>query len=355
MTQPCNASPPFDHPKADVILRSSDNVDFRVFKLFLSLASPFFATMFELPQPSEGKSEDAGEIKDSLVVIPVTEDSRTMDALLRFCYPCTLAKNPPLDHFKDVVNVLEAAKKYSLDEVENEISQALFNPKILEVDSLRCFAIARRARLHDQTIMAAKYSLREPLIPGWFEEVDLVTAADLLALLTYHQKCGSALQKLHLSFSWIEQHYQNRTAGAWILGQDTAGRSCSCPKSKTVQLFQGQYCVQWWEDFMKATFEALKDRPCAGTIHKRVDKMTEEVRQRECSNCCSNVATAAIPGFTALFAKLVDELVSEVRFVVHSRITIMMGVHRSSFLCGIDLGHHEYMLKSCFTSPVAQV
>ena len=106
---------------------------------------------------------------------------------------------------------------------------------------------------------------------------------------------------------------------------------------------------------MKATFEALKDRPCAGTIHKRVDKMTEEVRQRECSNCCSNVATAAIPGFTALFAKLVDELVSEVRFVVHSRITIMMGVHRSSFLCGIDLGHHEYMPKSCFTSPVAQV
>ena len=105
---------------------------------------------------------------------------------------------------------------------------------------------------------------------------------------------------------------------------------------------------------MKATFEALKDRPCAGTIHKRVDKMTEEVRQRECSNCCSNVATAAIPGFTALFAKLVDELVSEVRFVVHIYITVMMKVHRLSFLCGIDPGHHECMPKSCFTSFVTR-
>ena len=253
-----------------------------------------------------------------------------------------------------MVNVLEAARKYSLDEVENEISQALFNPKILEVDSLRCFAIARRARLHDQTIMAAKYSLREPLIPGWFEEVDLVTAADLLALLTYHQKCGSALQKLHLSFSWIEQHYQNRTAGAWILGQNTGGQACGCPKSKTVQLFQGQYCVQWWEDFMRATFEALKDRPCANTIHKMVDKMTEEVRQRGCFVCSSNVATTAIPGFTALFAKLVDELISEVRFVVHIYITVMMKVHRLSFLCGIDPGHHGCMPKSCFTSFVTR-
>ncbi|KAL4081215.1 hypothetical protein J3A83DRAFT_4205761, partial [Scleroderma citrinum] len=60
--------------------------------------------------------------------------------------------------------------------------------------------------------MATKYSLRKPLIPDWFEEIELVTAVDLLALLTYHQKCGSAVQLLHLGFSWIEQHHQNRNA-----------------------------------------------------------------------------------------------------------------------------------------------
>lgn len=309
MSHPCNASSPFDHPKADVILRSSDNVDFRVFKLFLSLASPFFETLFELPQPSEEKTEN-WEMKDGLAVVPISEDSRTLDALLRFCYPCTLTENPSLDHFKDVVNVLEAAKKYSLDEIENTICQALFNPKILEVDSLRCFAIARRARLRDQTLMAAKYSLREPLIPEWFDEIGLVTSADLLALLTYHQKCGSALKKLHLNYSWIKQHYQNRTSGSWLLGQTTTGHGCNCPKSTTVQLF-GCYCVLWWQEFMVATFEALKDKPCADTIHKMIEKTVEEVRRRNCSTCCSNVAIA-MPEFTTLFAKHVDELVSEV-------------------------------------------
>ena len=347
ISQPCNASPPFDHPKADVILRSSDNVEFRVFKIFLSLASPFFESLFELPQPSEEKSEDTRETKGDLAIIPVSEDSRTLDALLRFCYPCTLAKDPPLDHFKDVVNVLEAAKKYSLDEVENAISQALFNPKILEVESLRCFAVARRARLRDQTIMAAKYTLREPLIPGWFEEVDLVTASDFLALLTYHQKCGSTLQELYLNFNWITKHYQNRAAGSWMLGQTTAGQACICPKSKTVQLF-GQYCVLWWEEFMKATFEALKDRPCADTVREMVEKVVEEVRRRECLICCSNVATTAIPEFTTLFVKLVDKLVSKVRFVVQGQITIMMTAHRWNFLYGIEVGHYESIIRSCF-------
>ncbi|KAL4062561.1 hypothetical protein J3A83DRAFT_4381731 [Scleroderma citrinum] len=305
MPQP---SSPFDHPKADVILRSSDNVDFHIFKLFLSLASPFFEALFDIPQPSEEKLGDM-EMKNGLPIIPVSEDSRTLDALLRFCYPCTLTQNPPLNHFKDVVNVLEAAKKYSLNEVEKAICEALFNPKILEVDSLRCFAVARRAHLHDQTIMAAKYSLREPLIPGWFEEIELVTAADLLALLTYHQKCGSALQQLHLSFSWIEQHYQNRNAVLWIYGEGT-GRACGCPRAKVAKLFNGQPTL-WWEEFMDATFQALKDKPCANTVHKMVEKTIEGVRRCNCHSCSPGIATV-ISGFTDLFVKQVNELVSEV-------------------------------------------
>ena len=95
---------------------------------------------------------------------------------------------------------------------------------------------------------------------------------------------------------------------------------------------------------MKTTFEALKDRPCADTIHKMVDKMMEEVRWRECSTCCSNIATTAIP--EALFAKI-EELASEVRIAVYSHIIIIMMAHRLNFLCGVDLRHYEYMPNSC--------
>ena len=89
------AAAPFDHAKADIILRSSDNIDFRVFKLLLSLASPFFETLFDIPQPAEEVGDQ--EVKDGLAVVRVTEDSKTLDALLRFCYPCTLADDPKID------------------------------------------------------------------------------------------------------------------------------------------------------------------------------------------------------------------------------------------------------------------
>ncbi|KAI6149875.1 hypothetical protein BKA82DRAFT_390182 [Pisolithus tinctorius] len=82
---PARASSPFDHVKAVVILRSSNGVDFRVFKLFLTLASPLFETLFDLPQPSEGTNTDM-EIRDGLPVIPVSEDSKT-----RFTPPLLLS------------------------------------------------------------------------------------------------------------------------------------------------------------------------------------------------------------------------------------------------------------------------
>ncbi|KAI6149647.1 hypothetical protein BKA82DRAFT_920263 [Pisolithus tinctorius] len=203
---PPYALPPFDHEKADVIIRSSNNIDFRVFKLFLSLASPFFETLFNLPQPSEGMSTDV-EFKDGLPVIPVSEDSKTLDSLLRFCYPCTLAEDPAFEDFGDVVNLLEVAKKYSLDAVERTICKSLFSPKILEGNSLRCFAIACHARMQDECALAAKYTLREPLVPTWFEEIELITSSELLSLLAYHKKCGNAVQVLKDDISWITSTY----------------------------------------------------------------------------------------------------------------------------------------------------
>ncbi|KAI5992385.1 hypothetical protein F5J12DRAFT_897285 [Pisolithus orientalis] len=78
---PTVALPPFDHEKADVILRSSDGADFRVFRLFLSLASPFFETLFDLPQPSEETNTDM-EIKDRLPVIPVRKQQHQESTII---------------------------------------------------------------------------------------------------------------------------------------------------------------------------------------------------------------------------------------------------------------------------------
>lgn len=51
------ADAPFNAPGADFILRAFDNVDFRVHKAILSVASPVFESMFTFPK-SQSDTQD---------------------------------------------------------------------------------------------------------------------------------------------------------------------------------------------------------------------------------------------------------------------------------------------------------
>jgi hypothetical protein len=308
------ASAPFDHAKADVILRSSDDVEFRVFKLFLSLASPFFETMFDLPQDLDGDSDQ--ETKDGLAVIVVSEDSKTLDSFLRFCYPSTLAEDPSLETLTDVVSVISAAKKYSLELIEKKVCQALVNPKILETQSLGSFAIARSARLKNETVITAKHTLRQPLIPARFTEIELITASDLLSLLTYHKNCSLAVQVALKDWNWMKVHYVNQNGCAWINGTtydyNYGNRNCACVRGTDNKFFPwGVAPVGWWVTYMQETFELLVDRPSGETVKTGVEKTIQKVRTSNCANCVNQVKN--MTEFSDLFARIVDEAVAPVR------------------------------------------
>ena len=314
------APAPFDHAKADIILRSSDSIDFRVFKLFLSLASPFFETLFTIPQPAEENGDQ--EVRDGLAVIPITEDSKTLDILLRFCYPSTLVDDPNLEVLKDAMDVLEAARKYSLDAIEKKARQAIANPKILEAEPLRCFAIAHQGRLREETLLAARYTLTQPLIPSWFQEMELITATELLTLLTYHHRCGNAVYALRLDLSWIRSHYGSSGACFWLCNRTNYGSSnnsgCGqCTKSET-----GRYGVfefsplQWWENFMEETFTALRDKPCKETVKVSAEKTEQTVKARGCQTCSPKI-TGGMRDFVDLFTRKIEETVSQVSRIGH--------------------------------------
>ncbi|KIM56314.1 hypothetical protein SCLCIDRAFT_247950 [Scleroderma citrinum Foug A] len=302
------AASPFDHPQADIILRSSDNIDFRVFRLFLSLASPVFETMFGLPQPSEGADPDE-ETKDGSPVVSVSEGSKTLDALLRFCYPSTLAEDPSLDGFMFATEILEASKKYSLDTIERIVCKALFIPKILEVDSLPCFAVACRVGLLEQCALAAKYSLREPLIPARFEGIELISSTDLLARLAYHKNCANAVLALQSNLVWIENHYQMYSAVYWMFG---CGKCVPYSRSGKYLLF-GNQVAPWWEDFMNETFVEIRERPCARTVEKEADEAIRKFRaQYQCSGCSSAVS-GGIQEFVTLFTNQMEEVIAKIQ------------------------------------------
>jgi BTB/POZ domain len=72
---------PFHVPDANLVIRSSDLVDFRVHKSVLAMVSPIFRDTLSLPQPSDS------EIVDGLPMIQISEDSELLNCLLSILYP----------------------------------------------------------------------------------------------------------------------------------------------------------------------------------------------------------------------------------------------------------------------------
>jgi hypothetical protein len=70
----------FDVSDTNLILRSSDLVDFRVHKPVLAMASPVFKDIFSLPQPSDSETIDA------FPVIQLSEDSELLNCLVSMFY-----------------------------------------------------------------------------------------------------------------------------------------------------------------------------------------------------------------------------------------------------------------------------
>jgi hypothetical protein len=76
-------SPPetFDVSDTNLIIRSSDLIDFRVHKSILATTSSFFEDLLSLPQPSDS------EIVDGLPVVQLPESSELLNSLISILYP----------------------------------------------------------------------------------------------------------------------------------------------------------------------------------------------------------------------------------------------------------------------------
>ena len=76
---------PFDSPHAEVILHSSDGVNFRVWKVVLARVSPVFKSMFTLPTPQTEASQRHGSGDTDCQIVSMTEDAQAIRVLLRLC------------------------------------------------------------------------------------------------------------------------------------------------------------------------------------------------------------------------------------------------------------------------------
>ncbi|OSX57016.1 hypothetical protein POSPLADRAFT_1158028 [Postia placenta MAD-698-R-SB12] len=137
-TGPTEIAPrPFDRADADVILRSSDHIDFHVHRAKLSIASSFFNAMFSLPQTSDTHLD--------VQIVDVTEDSSTMNAILRMCYPVV---DRSISSFAVLSSALRAALKYDMELAVELCKQSL--RLWVHSQPLQVYAVA--CRVEDESI-----------------------------------------------------------------------------------------------------------------------------------------------------------------------------------------------------------
>lgn len=174
--RPRTAPAPFDKTIADVILRTSDQVDFHVFTQVLIAASPFFEGMFEVPQPSP----DQEQLKYGKPIIEVSEDSVALETLLRICYPI----NKPAEFsIEQIEPALRAAMKYDMELPTAVLTRNLEN--LAKDRPMVVWAVACRLQLEDLARVAAKALSLSTLDFDSLGNMDGISAGDYYRLMRY--------------------------------------------------------------------------------------------------------------------------------------------------------------------------
>jgi len=293
------AKPPFNNTKADIVLRSSDNVYFRVFQCMLAFASPFFESLFDLPQPSRHADD---ETFDGLDVIQVSENSRTLDILLRFCYPAAI-KDPTLEDVKDLEQVLEAAIKYGMQEVEERVRKAIVAPPLLESNLLGLFAIACRYGFETEAKTVARHSLHHPAPTHETTAASRLPDNVIQCLSDYRSKCSHAARTLCDNLEWLKKTQTHSFYEWWT-------SCCRCDSRADIRfLTHGTYPREWWADYMEETSMALEESPCGAAVTKNVPNAVERA-----SNCpsCRRRAHEQMVYFTEALTLELDRTIAEV-------------------------------------------
>jgi BTB/POZ domain-containing protein len=194
---------PFDDTRADLILQSSDNVQFRVFKAIFYLASPIFADMFSIPSsPSEKPHDDAQ-------VVPLSEHSTALDIALRHIYP--VRRTPKADTLHYASILAEFSRKYQVEALHQFIIGYLMDG--IEHDPVGVYAIAVTYGYDDIGAKAARSCLNLPFSNLQSPYLRYATAEHILELVKYHVACGQAASALASSDrSWFLLLAQNGTS-----------------------------------------------------------------------------------------------------------------------------------------------
>ncbi|TCD61713.1 hypothetical protein EIP91_008022 [Steccherinum ochraceum] len=322
-TQLQNTLTPFDNPAADIIVRSSDNVDFRCLKAILGEASSVFKDMFSLPSnPSHADQHDG------LPIVCVTETGRTLDNLLRFCYPIV---PPGIKNSQEICEALDAARKYMMKRPEKDICEQF--GRHAKKDPLGLYAFAsKHVGWQNELMIAAEALLRTSLDElSRLPALNTIDVASYIRLQNFHQRCGRFMAGHVLSEDegdWpstrriyfaphvpehLVEHLEElvlkarHTTNERERGEDVERRKRTLlVSSHTVDGQREEYEVdEWLIHLLEFVREAVRHKPHIDTL--RAMEVDWDMSFGGIASCRCDMCTYAIPSAIGLIRRYMED------------------------------------------------
>ncbi|THH14640.1 hypothetical protein EW146_g5718 [Bondarzewia mesenterica] len=306
--------PPFDDADADVILRSSDHTDFRVYQIILVKASPFFRDMFSLPQPN---AESPDSERDGVPVIHVEEETTTLAALLRLCYPVQDTFMWFYLNFSMMGSILRAARKYDMQSAYDTANRMFVQSPLFKSYPAHAFGVAWRCRLEREVHAAARECLHGKMsLESLGHDLKLIEGKGLFELFSYHRKCGKVASSLAINFAWIKR--RNGSVWDWAsteMWNQYVWVECQCAGSAIQVSDQSEewHVRSWWSKYMERSRAALIDVPSGKSV-TALSLLTSVILDASSCDYCQKRAPEALIDFSQIFAQEVERRVSQVRF-----------------------------------------
>ncbi|KZT04851.1 uncharacterized protein LAESUDRAFT_760861 [Laetiporus sulphureus 93-53] len=165
----------FSTLSSDIVLQSSDGLDFYANKAIIVLASPKLAEELD-------KANQRNTSSDGFRVVSLTLDGQTLLRLLQLCYPMTC---PKIDDWETLTDTLKLAAEYDMEWSIDDLKRRWLGH--VESHPLQSYFLAMRHGWAEEAELAAQHAALSP-VDTYVPEMEAVSASVYRHYLEYRQK-----------------------------------------------------------------------------------------------------------------------------------------------------------------------
>ena len=314
------APPPFDSKDANLVLVSSDGVEFRVHKHMIALASPVLAALIpasstSLAPPHPYVHPRQPRQRPRLLL---SQPAHVLNIFLRFIYPIP---EPPSLSLPTISLLLSLAHDYSATSITTRMRPHLLSAIHLDNSPLAVYALASSAGMADVARLAARRALAHPLPPAR----ELTGSAfglagdTLLRLLAYRRACAAAAAEVASTRAGVPWWIQLRWRSFCFLSECWA-----CPRGARRTLKWKKVVGEsvevpvWWVEYLNEVRMALLGEKLDPAVAQDRAIMRRAVEGAAgCERCKERVFWDMVE-FARILEDAIEEAISSVSFLAVS-------------------------------------